>query len=271
MSTTQVPAFGLTPAQVNAAPSAQWRQMIRQALTDTRCATPAFLVEDMGATTAPQTVKVQIAIQERVRPPQGPAQWWDVPPIVNVPIVVPRGGGFSITLPLKEGDNGLLIFCDTCFDNWWANGQTNSPAAHVAADKVAVSGSQIQNEVRRHYVHDCGFFPGMWSQKDLLSNYSTDSLQIRSDSGATVIDVSAAGVVITGPLVSLSNGAGVTAGTAAGAFNLKAAEVTAGNGGTTQPLMTQAWQQWFTTYVLPHISTGVIPAQPDTTTVLQGQ
>ena len=264
MSTAQVPAFGLTPAQVNAAASAQWRQMIRQALTDTRCATPAFLVEDMGATTKPQTVKVQIAIQERVRPPQGPAQWWDVPPIVNVPIIVPRGGGFSITLPLKKGDNGLLIFCDTCFDNWWANGQTNSPAAHVAADKVAVSGSQRQNEVRRHYVHDCGFLPGMWSRNNNLTDYSTSSLQIRSDDGMTVIDVSETGVLITGPTVALSNGAGVTAGTGSGVFSI-------GAGGTTHPLMTAAWQDWFTTYVLPHITTGVIPAQPGATTVLQGQ
>ena len=272
MSAPQVPAFGLTPAQVNVAASAQWRQMIRQALADTRCATPAFLVEDMGAGGEPQTVTVQIAIQERVRPPAGPAQWWDVPPIVNVPIVVPRGGGFSITLPLKKGDNGLLVFCDTCFDNWWANGQTNAPPAqNTPALPVCPSGSQRQNEVRRHYIHDCGFIPGMWSKQDRLTNYSTNSLQIRSDDGATVIDVSEAGVTITGPSVSLSNGAGVTAGTASGAFNLEAATITAGDGGTTQPLMTQAWQQWFATYVLPHISTGVIPAAPGVTTVLQGQ
>jgi hypothetical protein len=263
-----MPAFGLTPAQVNAAASAQWRQTIRQALTDTRCATPAFLVEDMGATTAPQTVKVQIAIQERVRPPQGAAQWWDVPPIVNVPIIVPRGGGFSITLPLKKGDNGLLIFCDTCFDLWWANGQTNAPPAQ---NVTAPSGSQIQNEVRRHYVHDCGFLPGMWSHKDLLTDYSTSSLQIRSDDGTTVIDVSETGVLITGPTVALSNGAGVSASTASGSFGIQAAAIALSNGGTTLPLMTHAWQVWFTTYVLPHIVTGVIPTQPDATTVLQGQ
>jgi hypothetical protein len=160
-----------------------------------------------------QTVTVQIAIQERVRPPAGPAQWWDVPPIVNVPIIVPRGGGFSMTLPLKKGDNGLLVFCDTCFDNWWVNGQTNAPPAqNTPALPVCPSGSQRQNEIRRHYVHDCGLIPGMWSQKDLLTAYSTGSLQIRSDDGLTVIDVSAAGVVITGAAVSLLGGLnGVTA------------------------------------------------------------
>jgi hypothetical protein len=184
-------APGLSPAQVNYAEPAQWRQIVRQALDDTRCASAAFLVEDVSAQ---QTVTVQIAIQERVRPASGKAQWWDVPPIVNVPIIVPRGGGYSITLPLKKGDQGLLIFCDTCFDNWWVNGQDKAPPA---ANVTAASGSQRQLEVRRHHVHDCGFLPGFWSQNNLISNYSTDSLQVRADDGSAVIDVSASGVTVT--------------------------------------------------------------------------
>lgn len=235
---------GLTPSQLNYAESAQWKQIIKQALADTRCATPAFLTEDVNTDT--QTVTVQIAIQERVRVPVG-QQWWDVPPIVNVPIVVPRGGGFSVTLPLKKGDSGLLIFCDTCFDNWWLNGTTNSPPAYVNETTQKVSGSQRQFEVRRHWVHDCGFLPGMWSQQDVLTDYSADSLQIRSDDGSTIIDVSDEGVAIKGDTV------------------------TASDGGATQALMTQAWQTWFTVNVLPHITTGVIPVQPSTTTVLKGE
>jgi hypothetical protein len=194
---------------VNRAESAQWRTILKQALADTRCATPAFLVKDMDQAT--QTVTVQIAIQERVRTAKGP-QWWDVPAIVMVPVVTPRGGGYSVTLPLKKGDEGLLVFCDTCFDLWWKRGQTGAPtAANVAATAQGAglsptpSGSQRQNEIRRHYVHDCGFIPGMWSQPNRLANYSVDSLQIRSDDGATVIDVSATmGVTITAPAITLN-------------------------------------------------------------------
>ena len=76
-------SYGLTPSQINYAEPAQWRQMVRQALDDTRVATPGFLAEDMSST---QTVTVQIAIQERVRPASGKAQWWDIPPITNVPV-----------------------------------------------------------------------------------------------------------------------------------------------------------------------------------------
>lgn len=195
-STGPVPALALTPSQVLCSEAAQWRQIVRQSLADTRCATPAFLTEDIDATT--QTVTVQVAIQERVRVTSKlpGAAWMDIPPIIKVPVVLPRGGGYSLTLPLKKGDEGLLIFCDTCFDLWWKYGQTNAPKASNAS---APSGTQKQLEVRRHYLHDCGFHPGMWSQPHVLSNYSATSMQLRSDDGASTIDVTSAAVTITAP------------------------------------------------------------------------
>ena len=231
-------SLGLTPTQLTYSEPAQWRQVIRQALADARCASPAFLTKDMQAN---QTVTVQIAIQERVRPASGKAQWWDIPPIINVPVMLPRGGGYSQTLPLKKGDQGMLVFCDACFDNWWLNGQDAAPKAYNAS---APSGTQQQLEVRRHHVHDCGFWPGMWSQNNLLPNYSADSMQLRTDDGTTtVLDISQTGVAVTGT----------------------------GGLSSAQPLMTHAWQVWFTTYVLPHISTGVIPPQPSTTGILTAE
>lgn len=236
---------GLTPAQLNYAESAQWKQIIRQALADTRCASPAFLVQDLDPEA--QTVAVQIAIQERVRTPNGQA-WWDVPPIVNVPIVTPRGGGYSVTLPLKKGDQGLLVFCDTCFDLWWQNGQENSPpVANVPAVSPNPSGSQRQFEVRRHYVHDCGFIPGMWSQNNVLANYSTDALQIRADDGSAVLEVNDDGTV------SIFGTSGV---------------------GSPQVLMNDTFYQWFVTVVMPFLVSkgfaGTVPLNSETT-ILKGQ
>jgi hypothetical protein len=265
MSTTPtVPS--LTPSQLNSADPAQWKQLVKQALMDTRCATPAFLAEDMDYTA--QTVTVQVAIQERVRTPNG-AQWWDIPPIVHVPIVVPRGGGYSVTLPLKKGDEGLLVFCDTCFDNWWVNGQNNSPPAYTSPTAQAVSGSQTQFEVRRHYVHDCGFIPGMWSQPNVLQNYSTTSMQVRADDGQTIIDVSENGVTLqadgTTTVVQLT-GSGVS---------VTAPVMTVANGGTAQVLVTDAFYQYFVTKVLPFLEglgfTGGPPPTNSETTILKGQ
>lgn len=232
---------GLSPAQLNYAGSAQWKQIIKQALADTRCASTAFLVDDIDPVT--QTVTVQVAIQERVRTPQGQA-WYDIPPIVNVPILVPRGGGYAITLPLKKGDQGMLIFCDTCFDNWWVNGQNNAPPAQNVTN---ASGSQRQLEVRRHYVHDCGFFPGMWSQNNLVPNYSTTSLQIRADDGSAVIDVSASAVTVSG-------NAGI---------------------GTPLALLNDNFLQYFNINILPFLDSkgyvGPPPPVNSETTILKGQ
>lgn len=236
----------LTPEQLNYSDSAQWRQLARQLSADIRVATPAFLVEDMDAAT--QTVAVQVALQERVRPPQGPAQWWDLAPVFMVPVVLPSGGGFSLTMPLRKGDEGLLVFCDTCFDNWWRNGQTNAPKA----DNVdAPSGSQQQFVVCRHEYWDCGFVPGMRSQPSVLSGYSTSSAQLRTDDGAVYADVAAGGVTLRGPAV------------------------TASNGGAAQALVTDGFYQWYLTNVLPFLQglgyTGPTPPANSETTILKGQ
>lgn len=193
---------GLTQAQLNAAQSAQWKQAVKQALVDTRCSATGFLVEDMDVDS--QTVTVQISIQERVRQQTG-TQWWDIPPIGNVPVVMPRGGGYACTLPLKQGDEGLLVFCDTCFDSWWLNGQTNAPKA----DNVDTpSGSQRQFEVRRHYVHDCGFIPGMWSQKSTLISYDADNMQIRSDDATQMLELADLGMTINTSQLTITAASG---------------------------------------------------------------
>lgn len=242
MSTTptQLPTFN--PAQVNAAESEQWRQIVRQALDDTRCSSPAFLAADMDYAT--QTCTVQIALQERVRTNAG-AKWYDIPPITKVPVILPRGGGSCITLPLKQYDEGLLVFCDTCFDNWWMNGRGGAPPAANLQSGASPSGSQQQLEVRRHYVHDCGFWPGMWSQPNKLTNYSSSSMQIRMDDSSVIIDVSSSGVKVK----SLS--------------------------GTALALVNDNWFQWYVVNIQPFLVskgyTGPTMPTDSETTILKGQ
>ncbi len=257
MATTPAPnpLLQLTPSQVNWAQTAQWKTILQQALADARFASPAFAAEDMDTVT--QTVTVQIALQERVRTSGGP-QWMDVPPIILVPVVLPRAGGWALTMPVKKGDEGLLVFCDACMDLWWANGQTNSPPPTYPTG-AASSGSQRQNEIRRHHVHDCGFQPGMVSQPNVLSNYSSISMQLRSYDGSTLIDLS-------------SNGVAAVSSTA---VSLSAPAVHAANGGTPQALINDTFYQWWTTEIFPFLqSKGYagpgIPAGSETT-VLKGQ
>jgi hypothetical protein len=248
LATSSTSQAQLTPSQVNNAESAQWRTLLRQASFDLRVHTPAFLLEDMDPDT--QTVTVQIAIQERVRTLMGP-QWYDIAPLFNVPIMIQRGGGCSITLPLKKGDEGMLMFCDCCFDLWWQNGQQGAPVADNAQELSTAygtpvpSGSQQQIGMHRHEVNDCGFYPGFYSQPNVLSNYSTTSLQVRMDDGSAIVDVSSGAVKVMN------------------------------HGGMPLALVNDTWYQWWKTNIFPFLQ-GLgyvgppIPMSPETT-ILKGQ
>lgn len=168
----------MTPAQVTAAQTSQWKEILRQALADMRVAIPG-IIESFDA--AKQTAVVQIAIREKIRQLTGPEDV-AIAPLQDVPIVLPRAGGFSLTLPLKAGDECLVVFADMCIDLWWARG-----------------GTQDQLERRRHDLSDCFCIPGPWSQPRVLANYSTSAAQLRSDDGQTVVEVQSNKISLTSP------------------------------------------------------------------------
>jgi hypothetical protein len=184
----------LTPSQLNYSESAQWKQILQQALNDLRCAAPA-VVQSFDPDT--QTVTVQILMSELVKNPNGPV-WTAIYPIALVPILVPRAGGFCLTLPITAGDEGLLVFSDTMFDLWWQNGGQQPPPGSPL--------TQPNHERRRHDVTDCFFIPGVWNQTRLVDNYSQNSAQVRSDDGTVIIDLSLDdGVTITAPKVTVNS------------------------------------------------------------------
>lgn len=187
----------LSPEQLTFAETAQWKTILRQALVDLRVCIPA-IVQSFDPQT--QVVSVQVAINELIRFPTG-AQWRSIPPINNVPVCLPRAGGFSLTLPLEQGDEGFLVFCDTCIDLWWQNGgqQPGGQQPPVEGGSTAPIFQPNHEWRRRHDISDCGFFPMGWSQPRVLSNYSSDSAQLRSDDGNVIVDVAEAGVTVTAP------------------------------------------------------------------------
>lgn len=122
---------------------------------------------------AKQTVTVQPCIMERINI-DGVLSQQRLPLIVDVPIILPRSGGFSITVPISQGDECLLIFADSCIDAWWSAG-----------------GIQDQMFRRRHDLSDAFAILAPWSQQRVLENYSIDSAQIRNNDGTNYIELSA--------------------------------------------------------------------------------
>lgn len=69
----------------------------------------------------------------------------DWTPIEDVPVLFPRGGGWSITWPLKNGDPVLVVFCERSIDEWFASDGASelSPAlqvTHDAGDCIVIPG-----------------------------------------------------------------------------------------------------------------------------------
>jgi phage baseplate assembly protein gpV len=111
-----------------------------------------------------------------------------LPLLVDVPVIFPRGGGFTMTFPVRAGDECLVVFSDRCIDFWWQNGgvqETVDPRMHDLSDAFAIVGPQ--------------------SQAKKISGISTTSVQVRTDDGASFIELKQGGSVnITTPLLTVN-------------------------------------------------------------------
>jgi hypothetical protein len=122
-----------------------------------------------------QTVTVQVSIRERINL-SGNLTWESIPLLVDVPIFMPRAGGFTLTMPVAAGDECLVIFGDNCIDAWWQSG-----------------GVQNQVEKRRHDLSDGFAIVGIWSQPRVLDGYKTDAAQLRNDAGDVYVEIDSQG------------------------------------------------------------------------------
>ena len=230
----------LTPSIRAAAQTDQWREAIRQAGCDMRVAIPG-IIQTFDA--VHQTAVVQVALREKIANPYaGGTQDLAIQPLQDVPVVLPRGGGYALTLPLKAGDECLLVFADMCIDTWWQSG-----------------GVQNQFEKRRHDLSDAFCIPGPWNQTRNLSAYDTTAAQFRSDDGTSYVAVNSDGVKAQG----------------INTVEVIAPSVTVKDSGVAQALVTDAFFQWFESYILPFLTSKGYSGPPapinSETTVLKGQ
>lgn len=140
------------------------------------------------------TAVVQPAIRYIERDNDGNTSTQDYPLLVDVPVVFPRGGGCTLTFPVKEGDECLVIFADRCIDFWWQSGGIQEPV-----------------DGRMHDLSDAFAIVGPQSQAKKISGISTSAVELRSDDGAAKL--------------SLNPASGAINGTAPGGFNLNGLQI----------------------------------------------
>ena len=93
------------------------------------------------------TVSVQPAVMGSVKDEKGKSQSQAMPLLVDVPVVFPCGGGFSLTFPVKAGDEALVVFSSRCIDGWWQGGSATPPPdsrMHDLSDGMAIIGPRSQ-------------------------------------------------------------------------------------------------------------------------------
>ena len=126
----------------------------------------SFDPEKMTAVVQPSIQAVVTDIRTGKKQPQ------NLPKIPDVPMHLPRGGGYTVTLPIKAGDEVLLVFCSRNIDNAWQHGGTQPPW-----DK------------RMHDLSDAYAIPGTFSQAKKIENWNGSTAQLRSDDGKRYIEL----------------------------------------------------------------------------------
>lgn len=133
-----------------------FRNLENKIMQKIRVASPAIVSE---VDYEKQTLKAQITLREHIN-----GKFIDIPELLDVPFFILGGGDYAVTMPIKKGDECLIIFGDSCMDSWWQNGDVQNPI-----------------DSRRHDLSDGFALVGFKSQKNKLEDYSDDSFQIRQN------------------------------------------------------------------------------------------
>lgn len=139
------------------------------------------------------TCVVQPAVKGYESDDAGKKSSLSLPLLVDVPVIFPRGGGVTLTFPVKSGDECLLVFSDRCIDFWWQNG-----------------GVQESVDSRMHDLSDAFAIVGPQSQAQKISGVSTSAAQLRTDDGGAFIELDpgshAVNVTTSGKLTASAQG-----------------------------------------------------------------
>lgn len=146
-----------------------YNMLIDRVSSQLRVSIPGIIQEFDPAT---QTATVQVALREHVRQETLEYAWTEIPLLLDVPVIFPRGGGYVLTFPVKKGDECLVVFSDMCIDAWFSNG-----------------GVQNQIEKRRHDLSDAIAILGLWSQPRRYEKYSTKHVELRNDDRSAFIRI----------------------------------------------------------------------------------
>ena len=152
--------------------AANIKQGIEARLKELHTAMPGIIQSFDAAT---QLASVQPAIRRIFVTRDGDSEILvpsDLPILINVPVIFPRGGGFSLTFPVAKGDECLLVFCERSIDNWHETGKVKKPGSR-----------------RFHSLSDATALVGLSSVPNKIPNYDDTNVVLKKDDDSSVITV----------------------------------------------------------------------------------
>mgnify|MGYP003588401592 FL=1 len=124
------------------------------------------------------TVVVQPTIKIPVKKINGSVELVQLPLLMDVPVMFPCAGGFTITHPINVGDECFVSFASRNIDIWWQSGGVQNPF-----------------DTRKHDLSDGFAFFRPQSQANKIENISTTDLEIRNDANTCKIQIKPAGEI----------------------------------------------------------------------------
>ena len=152
---------------------------IKRAQSNVYTALPAKVLSFNG-----HTVSCQVMIN-RVN---ANGQEITIPPLVDVPAQFPHAGGFCITVPIKAGDEGLVVFSSRCIDGWYASGSQSKP---------------LDNRIND--LSDGFFIVGCNSVPNKIPDFYNDGASMQTDDGSTHIRLTNGKIYIKGDIEHKGN------------------------------------------------------------------
>ncbi len=152
----------------------QIEMLIRRMLRSINTAIPGIIVSFNAET---QTAKIQPAIKSLKRQSDDSIKPASMPELLEVPVVFLRGlgSGFSVTVPIKAGDECLVVFSQRSIDNWWTSGKESEPVEPVVP--------------RTHDLSDGIAIVGLTSKPNAIADFQTDCIEIRNSDRSTRVSV----------------------------------------------------------------------------------
>lgn len=118
-----------------------------------------------------RTCEVQPSIQGQIQKPDSSYEYVNLPVLVDVPIIMPSAGGFTLSLPIKPNDEVLVVFASRCIDSWWQSGNIGQPM-----------------ELRMHDLSDGFALPGPRSVPKSTPLHA-ENVRLTSDDNETYIEI----------------------------------------------------------------------------------